>query len=258
MADDESIFNLIPRPERRVKKAKMYRSRHDPTAPPVGSTFTAATSRSTGTGAPATVRGSVDPKRFLRSGAKTRSALPEPKPFKRASAKRKPAVPKRSERPVVGLKTTKDFVTTNAVEAILSAPKKRALARGDRSMAAEVAEPDYLHKADYGKVPEYLGKVKEEVEREYAMIRAIHDAEEEQEAPRTVHEMDVDDVEDLLDDLKAKWDDVNAKYQRMCHIVKLDTIGLVRRKESYERELAQIEADIEKLSSKPRVFVADD
>jgi hypothetical protein len=57
--------------------------------------------------------------------------------------------------------------------------------------------------------------------------------------------------------LKAKWDEVNKKYQQMTHIQNLDTIGLRRRyciieyrnsKDMYEKELIQIEKDLEKLS----------
>ena len=37
---------------------------------------------------------------------------------------RRPAVPKQNEKPMMGLKTTKNFVTQNAVENIMSVPKK--------------------------------------------------------------------------------------------------------------------------------------
>mmetsp|Transcript_30689 Transcript_30689/g.67226 ORF Transcript_30689/g.67226 Transcript_30689/m.67226 type:complete len:87 (+) Transcript_30689:1086-1346(+) len=64
---------------------------------------------------------------------------------------------------------------------------------------------------------------------------------------------------ELIDQLKAKWDDVNATYQRssVLSLASLDTIGKVKRKEMYEAQLAQIERDIEKLSKKV-VYVAID
>lgn len=37
------------------------------------------------------------------------------------------------------------------------------------------------------------------------------------------------DRAELLMALKRKWDSVNAKYQTMCHQVKLDTVGKVKR-----------------------------
>ena len=46
----------------------------------------------------------------------------------------------------MGLKTTKNFVTANAVEAILQVPT-----------VSYSTEPDYLKKADYAKVPARVG-----------------------------------------------------------------------------------------------------
>jgi hypothetical protein len=81
---------------------------------------------------------------------------------------------------------------------------------------------------------------------------------------------------DLLSALKAKWDSVNKQYQKQAHIVKLDTVGMIKRhvsicttcyfvysfcqrhrKEHLEKELSQIEADIKKLASRGAVFVAE-
>ena len=60
---------------------------------------------------------------------------------------------------------------------------------------------------------------------------------------------------ELITALKKKWDAVNQKYQRMCHMVKLDTVGKVKRKEGMENELKQLEADIEKLERPGPVYV---
>ena len=51
--------------------------------------------------------------------------------------------------------SSKNFVTANAVENILAAPKK---------VGQEVK--DYLHKADYGCVPAYLNKIKKDIAEE--------------------------------------------------------------------------------------------
>lgn len=65
---------------------------------------------------------------------------------------KKPPVPKPDERPVMGLRTTKNLITTNALENIHSAPKVPArnvvdTRHGDK-MALEPSglEPRYLHK----------------------------------------------------------------------------------------------------------------
>lgn len=57
---------------------------------------------------------------------------------------KKDFVPTANDRPVHGLKSSKNFIVTNAIENILSTAK-------------QVPEPvDYLKKKDFGQVPEYL------------------------------------------------------------------------------------------------------
>ena len=49
-------------------------------------------------------------------------------------------------------------------------------------------------------------------------------------------------------------DEINRQYQKMTHVKLVDTTGSKRRKEAYEKQLADIEADIKKLN-KLYVFV---
>mmetsp|Transcript_83996 Transcript_83996/g.237768 ORF Transcript_83996/g.237768 Transcript_83996/m.237768 type:complete len:152 (-) Transcript_83996:356-811(-) len=150
----------------------------------------------------------------------------------------------------MGIQTAKNFITANAVEAILQVPQ-----------GLGETEPDYLAKADYGKVPEYLGQVKEEIRRENDMIDAyvmeMGRAQGAVEEPgEELIEMSAAERSELVRALKRKWDAVNAKYQKMAHTVKLDTVGKVKRKEGMEKELVQIEADIERLERPGPVYVS--
>merc|ERR1719158_1008502 len=92
---------------------------------------------------------------------------------------------------------------------------------------------DYLHKQDYGQVPQYLKRIK-------------GDIQEEQEWNSQVRLLTEEEKGALVAGLKAKWEKVNTDYQATTHITKLDTMGKVRRKEQYEALLTQIEKDIEK------------
>merc|ERR1711964_354300 len=74
----------------------------------------------------------------------------------------KPPVPRRHERPVMNLVSSKNFVTANAVENILAAPKK---------VGHEVK--DYLNKADYGKCPKYLKRIQGDIQEEYDYIEQL-------------------------------------------------------------------------------------
>lgn len=73
----------------------------------------------------------------------------------------------------MGLKSDKNYITANAVDVILMAPKKK-----------EVEQKDYLSKKNYGKVPEYLTKLKDEVENEYKTIREMQLRTDEEEAKK--------------------------------------------------------------------------
>jgi hypothetical protein len=75
---------------------------------------------------------------------------------------RKPPIPTIADKPVMGIKSEKNYITSNAIDNILMAPRK-----------INNKEFDYLKKKDYGKVPEYLKKLKKEVEKEYIAIREM-------------------------------------------------------------------------------------
>jgi hypothetical protein len=62
----------------------------------------------------------------------------------------------------MGLQTSKNFVVANAVENILSIPKPVT----DNKI-------DYTKKADYGKVPEYLGEIRSQIQTEKKMIEEM-------------------------------------------------------------------------------------
>ena len=58
----------------------------------------------------------------------------------------------------------------------------------------------YVNKKDYGKVPEYLDKIKSSIEQEYEMIQHIRS-----DAPETFYSLSQEEAEDLKKGLKKKW-----------------------------------------------------
>jgi len=262
-ANDESIYNLVPHEYVEPPKPKMYRSKHDPKTPVTGSTFGIhGTTQLLGAGAikkkeTATFGKPLnsqvaDPNQFLKGGEKVQRVPARVDVDKFAFGDTgKCAVPRRSEKPVMGLKTTKNFITANAVEAILQVPTVKY-----------TAEPDYLKKADYAQVPAYLSQVKEEIRRENDMIDAyvkeqmgLGGSEEKEEMTEMLSD---GERTELIYALKRKWDAVNAKYQKMTHNVNLDTVGKVKRKEYMEKELKQLEADIGKLEKPSPIYIKND
>mgnify|MGYP001496963821 CR=1 FL=1 len=168
----------------------------------------------------------------------------------------------------MGLKTTKNFVVANAVENILSStstfipsssvhPNKLTHShRKKKTVPRREAAPsvNYMKKADYGKVPEYLSHVKKDIEEEMRVIDEYF-SEDKQEPEDEGEYLSDEERADLIEKLKQKWDETNKKYQKITHIVKLDTIGKVRRKEALEKELDQLVKDIRLLSQKRPIRV---
>lgn len=190
------------------------------------------------------------PKNFLRKSSQGNTGtLKDPRKFNYGGGKAKPSVPRREEKPIMGLRTSKNFITANAVEAILSVPQ---MPRND--------EVDYMSKSDFGAVPEYLDKVKEEIRRENDMIDEYvakqleggYEINEEQFA-----QMDEDERRYLIDKLKTKWDAVNAQYQKTSHRVKFESKGDIQRKVGQEGALKQLEDDIMTLQRAGPVMIQD-
>ncbi|CAJ1332109.1 unnamed protein product, partial [Effrenium voratum] len=146
--------------------------------------------------------------------------------------------PQATEKPVMNLVTSKNFIVANAVEVILAAPKK-----------VPETTKDYLKKEDYGKTPKYLQHIKQDIDAEYNYIRALQEQQAQAEAER-VRPLAEDERQDLLEGLKAKWEQVNTAFQAGTHVTNLDTMGKLKRKEKHEAELSQLEKDIEKLSKR--------
>lgn len=124
----------------------------------------------------------------------------------------------------------------------------------------DTAEADYLAKADYGQVPAYLGEVQKEIEAEKEYVRQLFSDQGAVGGP-AMKEMPEDEREMLLDALKEKWDSVNKVYQAITHkriSSSTSTAGAIRRKENCEKELAQLEKDIQRLSVKGPILVVDE
>uniref|UniRef100_A0A7S3CY94 Enkurin domain-containing protein n=1 Tax=Palpitomonas bilix TaxID=652834 RepID=A0A7S3CY94_9EUKA len=232
---DESIYNLIPKPVEAKKKPAMYKSQHHAsyTTKQDGSKAAAATM------GPAKVAVSK-PTEYLKKHEKEPN-LPEPRKFERPTQK-KPSVPRAGDKPVMGVKSKKDFITANAVENILAIPKK-----------SSKQDLDYTKKKDFGKIPAYLDKVKQDIQEEYRMVQDMEGAEE-MGGPNMVVLPEQERLA-ILRGLKTNWERINKQYQTLSFT--LDTPAKRARKEAYEAQLEQIERDIQKLSKK-NVFVAAD
>ena len=188
----------------------------------------------------------VNPQKFLKKGARQcRTSIPAVE--QRDKQVLKPAVPSREDKPIQGLKTSKNYIHCNAVEIINSEPKK-----------CGTPDVSFLAKEDYGKVPAYLAKVKARIQNEKELVNQFV---QEQFVGPDVHQqhqtMNEGERQDLIVMLKQRWGEVNAEYQKYCHKVILDTPGEIKRKASQEAELEALERDIELLPGAGCIRIQD-
>jgi len=185
MDNEESVYRLIPQPEPEPVKEPMYHSRHIP--PPIRKRSVGVIGTS--------VAQTVSPSEFLK---KTQRDLPQSlfglvllfvyyvitaRPFhyhEKDPISPKPPVPKRDEEPIHGLQTGKNFVASNAIEVILSGLCVDFSTSGSYFSIAskKPAQREFLYtqRPGYGQVPEYLLKIKEEVDKE----RTFYDTQQQE------------------------------------------------------------------------------
>lgn len=255
---DECIYDLIEPPAPARKKKVVYRSKYPGDLPPTSSTFgSVLTSNVCG---PSNVGGQMDwhttrdhkqsgfnwgpavkAERSMIHQGKGTTNLPKPQKFSRTIAKKKPEIPKAKETHVIsGLKSTANYVSINAINNILMEPRNRA---------EDAPNSIYKHE-NFGKVPGYLQKNKELIKNEQELINAELQKTQIEDNKNKATLLPEEDRQLVLQRLKERWEEVNKEYQAMTHLVILDTVGKVRRKERFESTLAQLEKDIQLLSKK--------
>jgi len=250
----ESIYNLIPREYSALEKQPIYKPQKSASGVVPNSTFGCkGSTRPLGAGVVTKKDGALygppKPEFGLKTqtlsspGGRTTASYPDSPKY---DFEKRPGVPRRDEKPIMGITTSKNYVTANAVEAILQVPKQT----GSPKL-------NYMKKEDFGKVPEYLSQVKEEIKRENEMIERYVKEQmgEIERPPEMLEEMDEYERQSLIRLLKNKWQAVNSEYQKITHLVLLDTTGQVRRKETFENQLTQLEKDIERLEKSSSVLI---
>ena len=182
-------------------------------------------------------RGNAGLDAFLSRGAPASDSFE-----RRARATTKPLVPKATERPLMGLTTTKNFVAANAIENILAKPPAR------REPAPATA------KKDYGRVPEYLRAIKAQIAAEKAQMEECE--RERQDSTRgSARRMTEEERDQLLCELEMKLAKLNEAYGKLSF--SLDVPSRRRQKESLEKEMTQLEKDIKTLQGKEVVVVEE-
>lgn len=143
----------------------------------------------------------------------------------------------------MGLVSEKNYIVANAVENILAAPKN-----------VKKEPMRYTQKKNYGKTPNYLHKTKKEIEEEYKLVKEMQIQEEEMKE-KEKFALSEEERTQLIDALKKKWEVLHHEYESIItRVSKINPLGLKTLKENLEKNMEQIEKDIQKIS-KNYVFV---
>ena len=146
---------------------------------------------------------------------------------------RKPAVPKENEAPLHGLSSNINFIDHNRRKAVSLRPKPAKV------------ETNFLEKKSYGKAPVYLDKIKDTIQKEIEYLNLIHEAETRR--PNSKYELPEADKEQLKMALAQRHAEITQEYQKLTHMTKITSEKIRRKKEHCEKQLSQIEKDLQLL-----------
>ncbi|XP_066919353.1 enkurin-like [Clytia hemisphaerica] len=250
---EESIYNLIPKTPEKPPKAERHVSKFHSTVKGESK----HTKKENKTMGPSKVTVN-EPDQFLKKRSK-HPTFPDKKEFKYPdNDQRRPPVPKHTEKPAMGIKSDKNFISTNAVDNIMSVPKKPAANYVDtRTGTVNALEPSgltpkYLNKKEYGKTPTYLIKRNEEAKQAQADYDEYVEESLKRGAMKCLNESE---RQNIISGLKANWEEIHHQYQGLSVVT--DTAPKKNRKERMEAEMDQLEKDIDLLEKHPKIYIAN-
>ncbi|CAF0774879.1 unnamed protein product [Rotaria sordida] len=254
---EESVYNLIPRTEVHVSKASGYVSKFHQNA---RESFKEGKSKHRTMGyAEEPVS---DPQHFLKkhqndTKQNDSNRHKDTSPSKDHS-QRKPPVPSIRDAPKMGARTEKNFIQTNALDVVMTVPKKpeRNIVDdryGDKfPIDPSGLTPKYILKKNFGEVPVYIKSRRADMEKakqEYQVYVSDYFRR------GAMREMDNNERQIILDGLKKQWEDVHHEYQTLSVII--DTIPKRLYKERLEHQMKLLEKDIDLLEKHQIIYIAD-
>ncbi|XP_025033045.1 enkurin-like isoform X1 [Python bivittatus] len=196
------------------------------------------------------------PKEYLRKRSKE-PKVPKCTQDRGRKQTRKPQVPRQSDRPIMGIQSKKNFITTNVAGAIMAVAKKPLRAcvdrcKGDTFLLDQSGLVQrFLKKKDFGVTPKYLKKRKKEARQVQKLsVSGQQDGLQQKGLTRLATR----DRENVLAGLKENWEEINKEFQSLSVVI--DTVPKKLRKEKLETEMKQLEHDISTLEKHKFVYIA--
>ena len=248
MMQQESIYKIVPKAKIIPGKDALYKSTHPYYVAPTASTFKLINSsypnvsnmggetrlprgahpllRDSATFGIPDVGKSVSPENYHRKGPIGRK-LPPLERLHTSTEVRKPPVPTLKDKPIMGLKTDKNYITANAVDNILMAPKK--LTTGEEFPRLLKVRNVYKDKHKYyGQIPTYITNLRLKIKEEYDTLQEMKRRKKEEEDAKQ-RLLTQDEVAELRQGLQKKWEMYNQRYAKMTHKKVFDNLVLLRK-----------------------------
>ncbi|CRG94863.1 conserved Plasmodium protein, unknown function [Plasmodium gallinaceum] len=258
--EEDNAYNIIKKSEEKKIKRILYKSKHDPNVLPSYSTFNLKGKRyniSNVTGmlikkeekqkSITELKNSYN-KKILKKGEKNqmipslneiKKVNPAILTVKKKKKKFKDPLPDRNDNPLLNLRDEEiDYIYDNAVEVIHTKPVEKKKRQGKILL-----DENPLDKKDYGKISPYLIKIKNEL-KEKENLKKQDIIDEEKTAKEIEEKRNI-----LLMELKNKYNEINKEYLKISHVVDVNSVRKLKKKENYEKQLNQLEKDIQKLET---------
>ncbi|VWU50860.1 conserved protein, unknown function [Hepatocystis sp. ex Piliocolobus tephrosceles] len=255
--EDDNAYSMIKKNEVSKIKKVLYKSIHNPNLLPSYSTFNLKGKRYNISNATGELIKIIEKqqkvkdlqksneKKVLKKGEKNpfidslsviKKKNPELLTVQKKKKKYKAPLPDRHDIPLMNITRDVDYIYDNAVQII-----NTKVVEKKKKIAKPLLSENPLLKEDYGKVSPYLIQIKNELKEKENMKK--QDAVDELKIAQELQEK----KEKLLQDLKNKYDEVNTEYMKISHVVDVNSVRKLKKKELYEDQLRKLEKDIQKL-----------
>ncbi|XP_039088983.1 enkurin isoform X1 [Hyaena hyaena] len=196
------------------------------------------------------------PKNFLKKHSKEKTLPPKKKFY--WNEPKKPPVPLRTDIPVMGIQSEKNFININAADIIMGVAKKPKplyvdKRTGDKhDLETSGLFPKYINKKDYGVIPEYICKRNEEVKKAQ---EEYNNYIQENLKKAAMKRLSDEEREAVLQGLKKNWEEVHKEFQSLS--VFIDSIPKKIHKQKLEEEMKQLEHDIDVIEKHKIIYIAN-
>ncbi|XP_060920585.1 enkurin [Labrus mixtus] len=245
----ESVYNLLPKEEVHTQRPPRYMSKFRPAVILEKRSIKGAMK----TMGPAKVE-VPPPDKYLKKHSND-SKLPEitqcSKEGRNTCAVRKPPVPARTDQPLMGFHTKRDFIKTASAVPMKPRPACVDTIKGHKQpLEKSGLLPEYIKKKDYGEVPEYLKQRIEEEQRAHEEnLRFLKDQREQ----GAIRQLSEEERQSLIEGLKQNWDQLHHDYQGLSLVT--DTMKKKAHKQRLEDSMKQLETDMKSLERFKTIYI---